>query len=128
MLALSVAGYLWLGWSALEDAHGQSFVTPCLFKEVTHLPCPSCGTTRSMLALLRGDVVGAIHENPLGILLALALAVIPGWILIDAIRRRDSFYRAYIFSEKILAQNAWVYIPCLIAILVNWIWNIVKGI
>jgi len=39
---------------------------PCLVKAVTGLPCPSCGLTRSGLALGHGDWPAAIHFHPLG--------------------------------------------------------------
>lgn len=37
----------------------------CPFKELTGYPCPSCGTTRSALALARFDVLGALLRYPL---------------------------------------------------------------
>lgn len=38
----------------------------CMFYHVTGLPCPSCGMTRSVLALTRLDFRDAIAFNPLG--------------------------------------------------------------
>lgn len=43
----------------------------CLFRELTGLPCPTCGTTRAALALVRLDLAGAIAFNPLATLGAL---------------------------------------------------------
>ena len=43
----------------------------CLFRELTGLPCPTCGTTRAALALSRLDLAGAIAWNPLATLGAL---------------------------------------------------------
>lgn len=50
--------------------------TTCLLKFLFGVPCPACGTTRSLLALLRLDFDSYIHYNPLGILLAAAVLVI----------------------------------------------------
>lgn len=36
----------------------------CPFYEITGLYCPGCGGTRSLTALLHGDVLLAFHENP----------------------------------------------------------------
>lgn len=36
----------------------------CPLYEVTGLYCPGCGGTRSLTALLHGDLLIAIHENP----------------------------------------------------------------
>ena len=43
----------------------------CLFQRVTRLPCPACGGTRSLLALMRFEVVESIRWNP-GLWAALA--------------------------------------------------------
>ena len=37
----------------------------CVFHAMTGCPCPTCGATRCMLALLRGHVAGAFAWNPL---------------------------------------------------------------
>ena len=42
----------------------------CLFRAVTGIECPTCGTTRSLMALLVGDVPRALAVNPLVALLA----------------------------------------------------------
>lgn len=35
-----------------------------MFRNVTDLPCPTCGTTRATLALARGDVLAGVLYNP----------------------------------------------------------------
>jgi hypothetical protein len=40
---------------------GASF---CLFQRATRLPCPACGGTRSLLALLRLELVESLRWNP----------------------------------------------------------------
>jgi hypothetical protein len=37
----------------------------CWFRQLTGLPCPACGATRSALALVHGDLGSAISHNPL---------------------------------------------------------------
>lgn len=37
----------------------------CLFKAITGLPCPTCGTTRAALALARFDPAAAFAVSPL---------------------------------------------------------------
>ena len=35
-----------------------------MFRNVTDLPCPTCGTTRATLAFARGDFLAGILYNP----------------------------------------------------------------
>ncbi len=42
-----------------------SDVELCVFRRVTGLPCPSCGMTRSYLALFSGDIGRAFFMHPL---------------------------------------------------------------
>src|SRR3982750_2786381 len=57
---------------------GVALATPgiqlprCVFKTVTGLPCPTCGLTRTIIALSRGPVDRALFLNPLATLLAAA--------------------------------------------------------
>ena len=37
----------------------------CWFRQLTGLPCPTCGATRSVLSLVHGNVAEAIGHNPL---------------------------------------------------------------
>jgi hypothetical protein len=55
----------------------------CLFREWTGIPCPTCGATRMVAALLAGDPLGAAAQNPL---LFLALCGIALWSLASTAR------------------------------------------
>lgn len=48
---------------------------PCMFARFTHHPCPGCGSTRSVLALLHGDLHGVLASNPLGPAAALLMGI-----------------------------------------------------
>jgi hypothetical protein len=48
---------------------------PCVFAHVFHIPCPGCGSTRAVVALLHGDLHGVFEYNPLGPVLALFMGV-----------------------------------------------------
>jgi hypothetical protein len=55
---------------------------PCPLRSVTGVPCPFCGLTTSVKAVLRGDSHGAWAANPFGlvlVVLAVLVAVRPRW-------------------------------------------------
>lgn len=47
----------------VEALKGFDFI--CMFKRLTHLPCPSCGFTRGFLMMSRGDWLAATQYNVL---------------------------------------------------------------
>jgi hypothetical protein len=49
---------------------------PCGFHAVTGLPCPGCGLTRSVLALLHGHVGESLRLHPMGPVLFCGMCVI----------------------------------------------------
>ncbi len=116
-----VAGYAWL-WYASTTA---SSTTVCLSKKITRIPCPSCGTTRSVAALFHGQFTAALYWNPLGLVVFLILLISPCWLLWDTLKRRQSLWNSYLQAEKILRKKS-VAIPLIILVLANWIWNICK--
>jgi hypothetical protein len=56
--------------------------TVCLFKALTGLPCPACGSTRAVGHLAHGDLAGALVMNPLT---TVAAVVVVAWAVADAI-------------------------------------------
>lgn len=124
VLTLSLLGYAWLAWTALHPGGGS----PCLFRWLTGMPCPACGAGRSLRALcVEGDVAGAFLLNPLGLVLAVMLAVVPVWGGTDVLRRRDTLYRCFLRIDAALHRRV-VFLPLAMGLVANWIWNILKGL
>ncbi|HEY9006732.1 MAG TPA: DUF2752 domain-containing protein [Ohtaekwangia sp.] len=123
---LSLAGYSWVGYHVLM--HDHATVTVCMFKNITGVPCPSCGITRSVLSLLQGDLYHAVMINPLGILAALLLIIVPLWMLTDAITSRVTLVRNFRRAEHMIRTQKIIYIPLLLLMAINWGWNIIKDI
>lgn len=48
---------------------------PCMFAKVTHHPCPGCGSTRAVLALLHGDLHDVVRYNPFGPAMAVLMGI-----------------------------------------------------
>jgi hypothetical protein len=80
-----------LAFAALFALLGSGSV-PCAFAEVLHLPCPGCGSTRAVHALLRGDLASALRYNALGPVLA-ALVLAFGVVATVAVARDGSVAR-----------------------------------
>lgn len=59
--------------SLLVPPFEQTRFTVCLFKNVTGVPCPSCGMTRAFLFLGHGQILKASTLNPLALPVALLL-------------------------------------------------------
>lgn len=47
----------------------NSFYPKCIFKHLTHLECPGCGSARSLYSLLHGNIIEAMDYNALFVLL-----------------------------------------------------------
>jgi len=59
---------------------------PCTFRSLTGIPCPTCGTTRTALALYQLDLSAAFLTNPLAtavgiVFFAGGIAALP-WLLL----------------------------------------------
>lgn len=126
-LLLAFAGYSWLYLNYRHALVNNDHFTLCLFKNITGIPCPSCGITRSLVFLARGDISDAFYFNPLGILAAVALVTFPVWIMIDILLKKSSFYQFYQALEKFFRRR-WVAIPAILTILIIWITNINKNL
>lgn len=106
-----VAGVLsaaYLTFAALQPEGGWLPFPVCGFRALSGLPCPGCGLTRSLTALLHLDFGAAWSWNPLGfaalpvLLTAILLAASPSpWI-----RRAESALGSARASRMVLASTA----------------------
>jgi len=120
-----LAGYVWLFFS-YSQPQGH-VVEACLIKNITGFACPSCGSTRAILQLMKGDIQGSLAINPLGLLLAIIMCLAPLWMLFDLLFKRSHLFFFYICVERCLKMRGIaLFSGCLI--LGNWIWNIAKGL
>lgn len=128
-LILSVCcfvGYLWLLYSyASKLTHDD--VGVCLFKKVSSIPCPSCGSTRAVVALLHGQVKKSIFINPMGLIIAFIMLLSPFWVVYDIILKKDTLFKCYVRIEAFIRKPI-VVMPLVVLVVVNWIWNITKGL
>ena len=92
---------------------------PCSFYVNTHLPCPGCGMTRSMMAMGHAHVIEAFNFHPFGVVLfagLVALAFIAGAELIGA----------YDLWPRINPSPWWLAAAAGLMLL-GWLWMLASG-
>jgi len=119
LLTSCIAGYLWLYFSTTHST------TMCLMKNITGLPCPSCGSTRSVAAIFKGNWSDALYWNPIGILVFVIMIAVPIWMTYDALNKKMTLWSSFLYIENRLRKKA-IAIPLILLIVANWIWNIFK--
>ena len=118
--------YSWLLFLKLSFVEKSDLdLTVCLFKRITSLPCPSCGTTRAVSYLFNGEMVNSFYMNPFGFIVAIIMIVSPVWIFFDFIKGKQSFFDFYKKAEHLI-RNKTIAISLIVLVILNWIWNIYK--
>lgn len=126
VLTACFLGYSWLFFFKFF-AHSSSKIdlTACLFKRITTIPCPSCGVTRAIQEIIRGNIISSLLINPFGIIVALIMFGVPFWIIYDYLIKKETFYTFYLKAESIIRTKKVAFFLILL-VLLNWIWNIHK--
>ena len=122
-----LVGYIWLYFSITKNITENKSAEVCLIKHVTNIPCPSCGSTRSVVSLTKGDFIGALNFNPIGYLVAIIMLIAPIWIIADTIKRTKTLFDFYLKIENYLKRPK-IAFTLILLVIINWIWNITKGL
>ena len=72
-----------------HGTHEKLGLPACRMMEWFHVPCPGCGVTTSVALAARGQLAQSVHNQPFGILVALAIPVAAVWVLVGHARGRD---------------------------------------
>ncbi len=123
LLIACFAGFSYLFYQTY--AVQNDTVRVCIIKNVSGYPCPSCGTTRAVLLLMKGKITESLLVNPFGILVAAIMTVLPIWIFIDIVLQKETFYLRYKKAEVLLRKPRLAAFLILL-VLLNWIWNLYK--
>ncbi|MGB0917720.1 MAG: DUF2752 domain-containing protein [Flavobacteriales bacterium] len=121
---LIAAGYAWLIWNYTTTAGVE---TVCLFKQSTGFACPSCGITRSIVAILEGNLADGFMQNPLGFVAIVALASIPLLGIASLMLARNLVSELVIWFEAGI-RHPRIALPLAGLITSNWVWNILKDL
>jgi hypothetical protein len=122
-----IAGYIWLYFSLSNTETNKEAFDVCLIKHITNIPCPSCGSTRSIVSITNGNFIEALHINPMGLIVAVIMSLAPFWILVDVATRRKTLFEFYQKIEIYLKRPQYS-VPLILLVIINWIWNITKGL
>jgi hypothetical protein len=127
ILIACFAGYIWLLFGFASENTFEKPLEACIVKNITTIPCPSCGSTRAIIALAKGNVIEALHINPMGFLVAFIMFFAPLWILADLLTSRRSLFDFYQKIETNL-KNPKIAVPLILLVVLLWVWNITKGL
>lgn len=125
LIVACLSGFLYFIYSI--NYSESSHFKVCIIKNLTGYPCPSCGTTRAIQLLFHGKIVDSLKMNPFGIIVAMLMIIAPLWIVLDLIFKKETFYSNYKKAETIV-RIRWVAIFLIVLVILNWIWNIKKGL
>lgn len=109
---------VWAGLVGLHEllvtSRAPDDQTACLVRAVTGVPCPTCGSTRSVLAVAQGDVAGAFMANPLvftgGIVLLILATLQVGFARRVELRMSTGVRRVVWTVAVLLFIGNWAYV------------------
>jgi len=94
-----------------------SFAPSCVFKGLTGVPCPTCGSTRSIVHLSHGDLAASLLMNPLMSMTLIAALVVFAYSLITLITDVPRIWVSFSEQEKNMIRALSV-----LLILANWLY------
>jgi hypothetical protein len=116
LLVLFVLGALVEPAPEGHGTHTQLGLPPCPAMNWLGVPCPGCGVTTSVALAARGSVRAAFLTQPIGLAVALGLALYPLWVLVQLLRGRDLDAslrslpaRPIFIASGVALLGAWIY-------------------
>jgi Protein of unknown function (DUF2752) len=120
-----IAAYVYLFINVQQ--HYSKDLNLCIIKNSTGIACPSCGSTRAIELILNEHYIQALYLNPLSYLILVVMLILPVILLYDFILKKDIVYQLFKKMEELFKKPI-IYIPSILLIFANWIWNITKGL
>ncbi len=125
VLIACLSGFIYLIYSF--QGFKTTDATVCLIKNFSGFPCPSCGTTRAVVLIFKGDFWASLQMNPFGILVSAIMTLAPFWILSDMILKKETFLVFYKNAEAFIRKKG-IAITLIILVILNWMWTIYKDL
>lgn len=95
---------------------------PCLFKSLTHFPCPDCGMTRAFRLILNFKLIESFSYNILAIPLFISIVFMLIVLVNDIITNQNNLMK---ILDKIINKY---HLLILGLLAISWIVNIWRGI
>ncbi len=121
-LRLSLVGAMaWLALVGLVEwlRPAGCAVSLCILRNVTGLPCPTCGSTRAVRALAAGRPIEALGHNPLVVTAMACGAAWLFWRAVRAPRRRGALRRP--------SNGAALAVVAVLLVVANWCYLLVHA-
>jgi hypothetical protein len=112
-------------WNVLRPQEATTSV--CMFKNATGVACPSCGSTRALMSIAKGDFTQALMTNPIGYIGFAVMLIVPVLLMVGTLRKKNLVSDFFLKTESLIRQPRWA-IPLVALLVVNWVWNIYKGL
>ena len=108
--SLLLAGSVYL---YLFEPGKTGFFPPCLFRALTGLTCPGCGSTRAMHQSVHGHFAAAFMLNPLFLLaipfLLYALIRYSLGVMRGEVPRSNQLPASYIYALFVIVVSFWIF-------------------
>jgi hypothetical protein len=114
-----IAGY----FSLFFFPHFTSNYSFCLFKFVTGIPCPACGSTRATILLFNGQFWKSIMLNPLALITNILIFISLLYLIKDVLTNSNDYLD---FMKRDWQLKYKIFVA--VIIFSNWVWNIKKAL
>ena len=98
--------------------HTHLGLPDCKLIEWWGVPCPGCGVTTSVCLAAHGQLLAALHTQPLGLACALLLAFAPLWAVWQHFAGRDLYAEA-----GRIVSRPWL-VGAAVLVLGSWAWKL----
>ena len=115
---LLASGYIWIGFSFFTE--GQTELIVCPFRLITGIPCPGCGLTRGIMAILHGNLHDALALHILSFPAVVALTILPIVLCYDFVFHSNVTQKIFDKINFILSK-LYISIPFCIIAFADWL-------
>lgn len=101
--------------------------TSCLIQGSIGVPCPTCGSVRSVICLLKGNLKQALYWHPLVFLSLFVLIGGFSFSIAEEVRKQRAFAKREIYHPKYASKTFWlIFLPVLLLYLIVFIVRLIN--